>query len=209
MRQRGQHHKRLESLLDSANAVTAINAMTLESSGTLLVGTTTSGGWNANAKFESKTVAAGSAISAYFAGNTGGQAILCRVDGTTPSLVNFFSSTTNVGSITSNGTITLYNTTSDYRLKNVIGAVSGSGERIDALEPIEYFWKSDGSRTRGFLAHKFQEVYAGSVTGTKDAVDADGKPVYQAMQAGSAEVIADLVAEIQSLRKRILTLENK
>ena len=53
------------------------------------------------------------------------------------------------------------------------------------------------------MAHKFQEVYAGSVTGTKDAVDADGNPVYQAMQAGSSEVIADLVAEIQSLRKRL------
>lgn len=110
----------------------------------------------------------------------------------------------NIGSITQTGTTAvLYNTTSDYRLKNVVGPVSGSGERIDALEPIEYEWKTDGSRTRGFLAHKFQEVYAGSVNGTKDAVDAKGNPVYQSMQAGSAEVIADLVAEIQSLRKRL------
>jgi hypothetical protein len=53
------------------------------------------------------------------------------------------------------------------------------------------------------LAHQFQEVYAGSVSGTKDAVDVDGKPMYQAMQASSSEVIADLVAEIQSLRKRL------
>ena len=99
--------------------------------------------------------------------------------------------------------ITTYNSVSDYRLKTVIGAVSGSGERIDALEPIEYEWKVDGSRTRGFLAHKFQEVYAGSVSGDKDAVDANGNPVYQAMQASTSEVIADLVAEIQSLRKRL------
>jgi hypothetical protein len=46
-------------------------------------------------------------------------------------------------------------------------------------------------------------VYAGSVTGSKDAVDTEGKPVYQAMQASSSEVIADLVAEIQSLRQRL------
>jgi hypothetical protein len=59
------------------------------------------------------------------------------------------------------------------------------------------------------LAHKFQEVYADSVTGEKDAVDAEGKPVYQAMQASSPEVIADLVAEIQSLRKRLAALEAK
>jgi hypothetical protein len=113
------------------------------------------------------------------------------------------------GSISHSGTTSvLYNVTSDYRLKDVIGAVSGAGERIDALEPVAFSWKADGSQTRGFLAHKFQEVYAQSVTGTKDAVDADGNPEYQAMQASSAEVIADLVAEIQSLRKRLAALES-
>jgi len=57
------------------------------------------------------------------------------------------------------------------------------------------------------LAHEFQTVYANSVTGEKDAVNADGKPVYQAMQASTAEVMADLVAEIQSLRARLSALE--
>jgi hypothetical protein len=112
-----------------------------------------------------------------------------------------------VGSIQTSASLTLYNTTSDYRLKTVIGAVTGQGARIDALEPIEYEWKADQTRTRGFLAHKFQEVYSSSVSGTKDAVDENGKPVYQAMQAGTAEVIADLVAEIQSLRVRVAQLE--
>jgi hypothetical protein len=114
-----------------------------------------------------------------------------------------------IGSITQNGTTgVLYNTTSDYRLKIVIGNISDAGQRIDALEPIEYDWKT-GGRTRGFLAHKFAEVYPNSVNGEKDAVDAEGKPVYQSMQASSSEVMADLIAEIQSLRKRIATLENK
>jgi len=96
-----------------------------------------------------------------------------------------------------------YNTTSDYRLKTVIGPVANAGQRIDSLKPVEYTWNVDGSRTRGFLAHQFQEVYAGSVTGTKDAVDANNNPVYQSMQASSSEVIADIVAELQSLRKRL------
>jgi hypothetical protein len=116
---------------------------------------------------------------------------------------------TSHGSITSNGTTTAYNTTSDYRLKTVIGGVTNSGARIDALEPIEYEWKANGSRTRGFLAHKFQEVYPGSVTGKKDEVDSEGKPIYQAMQASTSEVIADLVAEIQSLRARVKAIETK
>jgi hypothetical protein len=143
--------------------------------------------------------------------NGGGNAafyIANKASGST-TLANFYSGSTLVGNITSNGTITVYGTTSDYRLKTVVGAVSGSGERIDALQPVEYAWNSDGSRTRGFLAHQFQEVYANSVTGAKDEIDADGKPVYQAMQASTSEVIADLVAEIQSLRKRLTALEQK
>jgi hypothetical protein len=126
-------------------------------------------------------------------------------------LVHFLAGATEteVGSIVYNGAVTVYATTSDHRLKTVIGAVSGSGERIDALQPVEYTWNSNGQSTRGFLAHQFQEVYADSVTGTKDAVNADGNPAYQSMQASTPEVIADLVAEIQSLRKRLTTLEAK
>jgi hypothetical protein len=111
--------------------------------------------------------------------------------------------------MTTNGTITVYGGTSDYRLKTVIGSVTGHGERIDALEPIEYTWNSNGSHSRGFLAHKFQEVYANSVSGEKDALDKNGSPEYQSMQAGSSEVMADLIAEIQSLRKRLATIETK
>jgi len=97
----------------------------------------------------------------------------------------------------------VYSTTSDYRLKTVTGAVTGQGSRIDALKPVDYQWKESNTSARGFLAHEFQEVYPNSVSGTKDAVDADGNPKYQAMQASNSEVIADLVAEIQSLRQRL------
>jgi hypothetical protein len=102
----------------------------------------------------------------------------------------------------------VYTATSDYRLKTVIGSVTNAGQRIDALQPIEYDWNT-GGRTRGFLAHQFAEIYPNSVSGEKDALDADGKPVYQGMQASSSEVMADLIAEIQSLRKRVAQLESK
>jgi len=113
-----------------------------------------------------------------------------------------------IGSITQSGTTAvLYNTTSDYRLKTVTSAVTGQGARIDALKPIDYQWKESNEQARGFLAHEFQEVYPSSVSGNKDAIDKDGKPAYQSMQAATSEVIADLVAEIQSLRKRLAALE--
>jgi hypothetical protein len=167
-----------------------------DSSGNLLVGTTTTsvianGGTNLRAP------------------NSGGSSsiLLGHVSGTATgnSFAEFsLGGIGGLGSITQNGTTgVLYNVTSDYRLKTIVSLVENAGQRIDALQPVEYTWNSDGSRTRGFLAHQFQEVYASSVTGTKDAVDAEGKPVYQSMQASSSEVIADLVAEIQSLRKRL------
>jgi len=115
------------------------------------------------------------------------------------------SALTSIGSVARVGTTNavVYNTTSDYRLKTVVGAVTGQGARIDALKPIDYQWIEGGQQVRGFLAHEFQAVYSNSVTGTKDAVDEDGRPVYQAMQAATSEVIADLVAELQSLRARL------
>ncbi len=162
----------------------------IDSSGNLLVGGTTAG---AKIRIETSLVSQDGLDIKNTSATTG------------QTFVGFFNSANGVaGSISQpTSTTVAYNVTSDYRLKTVIGAVSNSGERIDALQPIEYTWNSDGSRTRGFLAHQFQEVYATSVTGAKDAVDAEGKPVYQTMQASTSEVIADLVAEIQSLRKRL------
>lgn len=125
-------------------------------------------------------------------------------DTTTQYVVFQRSDGTARGSIIATGTTSVvYSTSSDYRLKTVIGPVSDAGARLDALEPIEFLWNEDGSTDRGFLAHKFKEVYLRSVSGEKDEVDENGNPKYQSMQASTAEVIADLVSEIQSLRKRL------
>jgi hypothetical protein len=163
----------------------------IDSSGNLLVGATA-------------TINAAKALFSFTSANNG--LYLDETSNTSGTqYMRFNQSGVTTGSITrvAQTSAVTYNTTSDYRLKNVIGAVSNAGQRIDSLEPIEYQWKAGGANTRGFLAHKFQEVYPSSVTGTKDAVDKDGNPEYQGMQASSAEVIADLVAEIQSLRQRL------
>jgi hypothetical protein len=76
-----------------------------------------------------------------------------------------------------------------------------------ALKPKQGIWKADGSKFVGFIAHEFQEVSPSSVTGEKDAVDADGNPVMQAMQASSSEVMANLVAFIQEQQALITQLQ--
>ena len=120
--------------------------------------------------------------------------------------VSFEEAGTQRGSITSNGSATAYNTSSDYRLKDNQQPLTGSGAFIDALKPKTWDWKSGGKGV-GFIAHEVAEVSPGTVVGGKDAVDADGKPIMQAMEYGSAEFIANIIAELQSLRARVKALE--
>ena len=113
-----------------------------------------------------------------------------------------------IGSITQSGTTAvLYNTTSDHRLKLEQQPLMGSGAFIDALQPKRWKWAQDGSVGAGFIAHEFALISPSSVNGVKDAVDADGRPVFQSMQASSPEVMANVIAELQSLRQRVATLE--
>jgi hypothetical protein len=103
-----------------------------------------------------------------------------------------------VGTIFTAGSTTSYNTSSDYRLKNITGPITNSGAYIDSLEPCEGTWKSDGSIFVGLIAHKTQEVSRTPVaTGEKDG------DVMQGMDYSSPEIIANLIAEVQSLRKRL------
>jgi hypothetical protein len=104
-----------------------------------------------------------------------------------------------VGSVSVTTTATTYNTSSDYRLKNITGTLTGYKERLMSLLPKQGTWIADGSDFRGFVAHDFANSYPNSVTGEKDAVDADGNPVMQSMQASSSEVMADLVAMVKDL----------
>jgi len=164
------------------------------SSGNLLVGNSSVSGVITSGGI---CVAPGAGIGSILIGHTSGTA-------SGESYASFWYNNTVIGTITQAGTTgVLYNVTSDYRLKDVVGSISDSGSRIDALQPINYTMKADGSAQRGFLAHQFQAIYPNSVSGEKDAVDAEGKPIYQAMQASSPEVMADLIAEIQSLRARL------
>ena len=123
------------------------------------------------------------------------------------NLGNFFNGNGQVGSITVNASATSYNTSSDYRLKNITGPITGAKDFILALKPKQGTWKVDGSAFVGFLAHEFQEVSPLSVSGEKDAVDADGKPIMQTMQASSSEVIANIVSLLQEQQAIITQLQ--
>ena len=116
----------------------------------------------------------------------------------TQNLVVFAKSSTTTGTITYNGTVIAYNTTSDYRLKEDVRPMTGALAKVAALKPVTYKWKSDGSDGEGFIAHELQAVVPHAVTGEKDAVDAEGKPQYQGID--TSFLVATLTAAIQELK---------
>jgi hypothetical protein len=155
----------------------------IDSSGNLLVGATSSSFNERIASISSSSYTYGS-----YRFGTGSEGHIIFVNGNGA-----------VGSIFTNGSSTSFNTSSDYRLKNITGNLTGYKERLMSLQPKQGTWKADGSEFRGFLAHDFAVPYRASVTGEKDAVDEDGNPIMQAMQASSSEVMADLVAMVNEL----------
>lgn len=181
----------------AGNTVTWSQAMMLDSSGNLLVGTTSTGvKTNRSMGFQ---VSGGCAQ--YISHSTS--------DGNGDAFMVYGYNGSVIGSITQNGTTgVLYNLTSDYRLKNNPEALTGAKDFVMALQPKKWQWWDGSGEGVGFIAHEFMEVAKYSGNGTKDAVDTEGKPVYQSIQPSSSEVMANLVAHIQDLETRLAALES-
>jgi hypothetical protein len=116
---------------------------------------------------------------------------------------------TNVGGITLNSTSTTYNTSSDRRIKSNISDLTGSGTIIDALKPRIFTWNESGEKAKGFIADELQQVVPAAVTGEPNDVNEDGTPKYQMVDASTPEMMALIICELQSLRKRVAQLEAK
>jgi hypothetical protein len=195
--------------------------MRINSSGTLLVGTTSAADTDPGAKIFS------SGIMVQGVPDTGLVDMHDFYRGTSGSL-------TRVGNIRTNGSSTSYNTSSDYRLKEDDVPMTGATERVKALRPINFAWKVDGSRVDGFLAHEVQEIVPEAISGTKDAMTAEvlyvegdelpeGKsigdvktasvPDYQGIDQSKlvpllTKALQEALTKIEQLETRLETLEN-
>ena len=155
----------------------------IDSSGNLLVGTTSAGGVGF-----SLTNNAGAVCTTTQRASGTGATNMCL----------YVNPNGTVGTIQISGTSTSYNTSSDYRLKEDIQPMTGALAKVAALKPCTYKWKADGSDGEGFIAHELAEVVPQCVTGEKDAVDTEGKPVYQGID--TSFLVATLTAAIQELK---------
>jgi len=125
-----------------------------------------------------------------------------------------------LGSINRSGSsAVVYNTSSDYRLKENVVTLSNGIDRVKQLQPIRFSWivdDEDSANVDGFLAHQAQTVVPEAVTGEKDAtktVEGEVVPDYQGIDHSKmvpllTAALQEAIAKIETLEARIVALEN-
>jgi hypothetical protein len=166
--------------------------MRIDSSGNLLVGTTSArpNGLTADAQIVATTASSTKYPIATSASLTAAQ-----------TAIVFTNPNGNVGSIQTSGLATSYVTSSDYRLKENVAPMTGALDTVAQLKPVTYKWKVDGSSGQGFIAHELQAVVPECVSGEKDAVDKEGNIKPQGID--TSFLVATLTAAIQELNAKV------
>jgi hypothetical protein len=183
----------------------------IDSSGRVLVGTTTTGTHNSKLRVIGRVEGQGfigySNSSKFLqGGNYGGASI--TVDGYTSSssstmkLISFRNSgSSEKGSISILGDTTSYNVQSDERLKENIQDSGDAGSKIDAIQIRQFDWKGSGEHQDfGVIAQELQAVAPEAVT--------EGYTEDDMMSVDYSKLVPTLIKEIQSLRTRVAQLEN-
>lgn len=144
----------------------------------------------------------------------GGVAKIVTHSGTTSpmNVAVFLNPNGQVGFINTDGSSTIYATSSDYRLKENLRELEDGIDNVLKMKPLRYNWKADGREGIGFIAHELSEIVPEAVTGEKDAVDEEGKIKPQAVDYGRitpylVKAIQELVEEVNVLKEKINAME--
>ena len=151
----------------------------------------------------------------YIYGGTNGSygALRCTLSASnSPSFIDFFrssySNTVPVGAIVTSGSNCLYQSYSDYRMKENVSELTGALDKVNNIQPKIFNYKEDTETTyQGFIAHELQEVVPQAVSGKKDEVNEDGTPKYQGVD--NSHIVPLLVGAIQELKAEIELLKTQ
>jgi hypothetical protein len=173
-------------------------AMRIDSSGNLLVGTTvlpatmlTDGysGFVVDGANDYIVSSRFNDIAAYF-----------KRENSDGSVVAFYRDGTSVGTISVTTSATTYLTSSDQRLKENIADADDAGSKIDAIKVRQYDWKVDGShQDYGMVAQELMTVAPEAVSGDPESDEMMG--------VDYSKLVPMLIKEVQSLRARVAQLE--
>ena len=104
-------------------------------------------------------------------GYTNPQIILRGPTTSNTNKIVFYNGNGAVGSITTNGSATAFNTSSDYRLKENETSITDGIDRIKQLKPYRFNFKTDATKTvDGFFAHEVSGIVPEAISGEKDAM---------------------------------------
>lgn len=179
-----------------------IERLRIDSSGNLLVGKTSPSTSTVGFQFDL-------ANNKIACGANGSSTALFNRNGDDGAVVQIARDGSQIGTISATTTAVAYNTSSDYRLKTNLEPISNGIERVKQLPVYRFNWIADqsGNKVDGFVAHEAQAIVPECVTGEKDAVDADGKPVHQGID--QSKIVPLLTAALKEAIAKIETLEAK
>lgn len=185
------------------NYTDLVQGPVITAGGNLLAGVTSP--WNsAGTRIEGK---GGIGVSGWASGS-GDIALQARVDSTSGYLMAYYYGSSLAGTVTTNGSSTTYNTTSDGRLKTVLAEQSDYRAAIRALWVGDFAWKATGEKAFGVIAQQAYEhmPWHMGVTRPADAADAwhaSAEPFGHLALWG----VKDLYALVEALAARIAVLE--
>ena len=89
----------------------------------------------------------------------------------------------------------LFNTTSDYRLKEDYKQINGI-EKLSLIKVYDFKWKGLNDRMDGVIAHELQEILPYAVSGIKDGLDYQG--------VDYSKLVPILIKSIQELNDKLI-----
>jgi len=191
-RQGGGKHTFFTAPSGSAGAaISWTETMRIDSSGNVLIGTTSSSFPSDGFQFLSTNVANFSRSS--------GVGINMNRAGSDGQTIAFHKAGGYVGHISVTASGTSYTTSSDYRLKTDVQPMTGAITTFKQLKPINFEWIVDGTRVDGFLAHELQEVIPAAATGTKDAMRDEEYEVTPAVEATFDDEGVELTGAVEAV----------
>ena len=179
-----------------AEGADATEKMRIDSSGNVLVGTTSTP-TDDNTALGFGVTSSGEVRASV----TNGNAAMFKRASSNGNIIEFRKDSATVGSISVTGSATSYNTSSDERLKENITDSADAGSKVDAIQIRQFDWKADGShQDYGVIAQELVEVAPEAVS--------EGDTEEDMMGVDYSKLVPMLVKEVQSLRSRVAELEN-